>query len=133
MIFTNRNHFVSLKGRLVVAGSKLMQAFEEHNAYDLSWGSAAYVLVTKENPAAFRIYKLSIVLLQLDWREWDKIYDAESGNLKSIRNSLGKKCKAELQRMLDEEDDKQSNLMRKIRIFGKIFPKLNLNLPTFDS
>ena len=44
---------LSLKSRALSAGKKLLDAFDKNHGDDLSWGSAAYVVLTGESENCF--------------------------------------------------------------------------------
>ena len=57
---------LSLKSRALSAGKKLLDAFDKNDGDDLSWGSAAYVVLTSEKRELFRQYHYAIVVSDID-------------------------------------------------------------------
>ena len=118
---------MSLKSRSLCAGKNLRDAYARIDGADLSWGSAAYVLVTGEKETMFHRYKYALMYADVNEEGFDELLEEHPGVLSKIRETFNKACKAKIQEIFDQSEN--GEIPSKMKIYMKIFPRCGLNTP----
>ena len=128
MIFKRHelSYFLSMKSRLITAGDNLIKAYDILGGGEHGWGSAAWVLVTKEKKDLFRRHKHSLIAANCFPTIFERRFDSHHGGIRTIREVLNNECKQDLQAKIDEANGDETPLPAKLLKLLEIFPRSGL-------
>ena len=94
--------------------------------YEHGWGSAAWVLATREKKDFFRRHKHSLIAANCFTTTFQQRFDSHTGGIWTNREILNKGCKQDLQTKIDEANGDESPLPAKLLKLLEIFPRSGL-------
>ena len=110
---------------MIAACENLLKAYDiigdEHG-----WGSAAWVLATREKKDFFRRHKHSLIAADCFTTTFQQRFDSHAGGIWTIREILNKEFKQDLQTKIDEANGDESPLPPKLLKLLEILPRISL-------